>query len=93
MREFQGTHMHNRKRFVIAAIVAALTLSNMAMAAEPLAPGKPASVKNAQMITSDTWLGLGLAAIVVGVTIGVTSGGGNAGTTSVSTSTSTSTTS
>lgn len=65
-------------------IVAALALPDVAMAADGLAPGKPASVKTAQMMDTPTLLGLGLAAVAIGVVIGVSSGPGK---TSVSTST------
>ena len=81
--------MRNLKHFVIAATVGALTLSNVAVAGESLAPGKPANVKQAQLTADTTTIaGLGLAAVALAVTIGVTSGSGNnPGTTSTSTTT------
>ena len=60
--------MRNMKRSVIAATIVALALSNMA-AAETLAPGKPAGVKHAQTVETDTLLGIGLAAAAIGITI------------------------
>ena len=68
--------MRNLKQFVTAATLAALALSNVAMA-ETLAPGKPASVKQAQMLDNTALLGIGLAAVAIGITIAVTSGGGS----------------
>ena len=82
--------MHKRKLSIIAAAITALISSNVVMAGEKLAPGKPAGVKPAQMEMTDTVLGLGLAVAAIAITIGVTSGPGNSGTTStavVSTST------
>jgi|HubBroStandDraft_2_1064218.scaffolds.fasta_scaffold3493083_1 hypothetical protein len=81
--------MRSLKHIITAATVAALTLSNAAMA-DTLAPGKPASVKQAQMMDNTVLLGIGLAAVAIGVTIAVTSGNGANGSSS---STSTSTTS
>jgi|SRR5580704_4045140 hypothetical protein len=85
----RGFHMRSLKHFVTAATVAALTWSNVAMAGESLAPGKPASVKQAQLTADETTIaGIGLAAVAIAVTIGVSSGGGSgssAGTTSTST--------
>jgi hypothetical protein len=80
--------MRNMKRSAIATAAAILTLSNFAMAQEPLAPGKPAGVKHAQTVETDTLLGLGLAAVAIGITVGLSSGSGNSGS-SVSASTST----
>jgi hypothetical protein len=81
--------MRNMKRSVTAAAAAVLTLSNFAMAQEPLAPGKPAGVKHAQTVETDTLLeGLGLAAVAIGITVGLSSGSGSSGSgVSVSTST------
>jgi len=76
------------KQCLVAAGIAALTLSSAA--ADGLAPGKPANVKKAQMMPTDTLLGLGLAAVAVGVVIGVSSGSGNNGTVSTASTTSTS---
>lgn len=72
------------KRCVVAVAVAALALSDVAMAADGLAPGKPAGVKKAQIMDTTALLGIGLAAVAVGVVIGVSSGPGN-GTVSTST--------
>ena len=77
--------MRSLKHIITAATVAALTLSNTAMA-ETLAPGKPASVKQAQMMDNTVLLGIGLAAVAIGVTIAVTSGNGANGGTAGSTS-------
>ncbi|HEX4026121.1 MAG TPA: hypothetical protein VHX18_00780 [Rhizomicrobium sp.] len=85
--------MRSLKHFVVAATVAALTLSNVAMAGESLAPGKPASVKQAQLTSNETMIaGIGLAVVAIAVTIGVSSGGGS-GSSAVTGTTSTSTTS
>jgi hypothetical protein len=81
--------MRNLKHIVTAATLAALSLSNMAMAGETLAPGKPASVKQAQAMTDNTmFLGLGLAAAAIGITIAVSSGSGNNGSVSSTSTTS-----
>jgi hypothetical protein len=76
--------MRNLKHIVTAASLAALALSNAATA-ETLAPGKPASVKQAQMMDNTVLLGIGLAAVAIGVTIAVTSGSGASSTVSPST--------
>ena len=75
--------MRSLKHIITAAMVAALTLSNVAMA-DTLAPGKPASVKQAQMMDNTVLLGIGLAAVAIGVTIAVTSGNGAGSTNSTS---------
>jgi hypothetical protein len=76
--------MRNLKHIVTAATLAALALSNAATA-ETLAPGTPAGVKQAQMMDNTVLLGIGLAAVAIGVTIGVTSGNGASSSTSAST--------
>jgi hypothetical protein len=80
--------MRSLKYIITAVTVAALTLSNVAMA-ETLAPGKPASVKQAQMMDNTVLLGIGLAAVAIGVTIAVTSGNGANGSTGSTSSPST----
>ena len=60
-------------RVLIAAVTAATLLATSALGADlaaptsgPLAPGKPAGVKQAQLATSTLiWLGLGVTAVVV----------------------------
>ena len=80
--------MQKLKRCVGAVAIVGFALSDTAMAEGILAPGKPANVKNAQEIATDTLLGVGLAAVAIGITIGVSSGSGNTGNSaSVSTST------
>jgi len=61
-------------RTLIAIVLSSALIASAAMAADvgPLAPGKPAGVKNAELSTT-TWVLLGtagLAAIVIGVASG-----------------------
>ena len=80
-------------RTLIAIVLSSALIASAAMAADvgPLAPGKPAGVKNAELSTT-TWVLLGtagLAAIVIGVASG-SNGSPTSGPTNVAVTTTTS---
>ena len=62
-------------RAIIAIALSSTLLASAALAAEtaPLAPGKPAGVKQAQEMGNTTWVLLGLGAVAA-IAIGVASG-------------------
>jgi hypothetical protein len=76
-------------RVFVSAILATTLLASSALAGETgaLAPGKPAGVKDAQMLDNTVVIGLGVAVVAAGIAIAASSGGSNKGTTTVTTTT------
>lgn len=74
--------------FASSVLAAALFASNV-MAGEPatLAPGKPAGVKNAQMMDNTVVIGLGVAVVAAGIAVAASAGNNHSNTTVTTTTT------
>ena len=72
--------------FVSAVLATALFASNALAGDVGLAPGKPAGIKDAQVIDNTVVIGLGVALVAAGIAIAASSGN-NHNTAAVSTST------
>ena len=78
-------------RLFVSAVLATALFASNALAGDTgasLAPGKPAGVKDAQMMDNTVVIGLGVALVAAGIAIAASSGN-NHNVTSVSTSTTT----
>jgi hypothetical protein len=75
-------------RLFVSAILATALFASNALAGDStgLAPGKPAGVKDAQMMDNTVVIGLGVALVAAGIAIAASSGN-NHNVTAVSTST------